>query len=200
MYFEKKINMIEVPDLVPTRGNRFTRFLGRGYMALIRWRLAGEIPNLPKMVLILAPHTSNLDFVVGLAPLFALALRLSFMAKKPLFWEPFGTYLRWIGGVPIDRAAPGGTVREVINQFQTREQFLLVITPEGTRTRAKRWKTGFYVIAEKAGVPILPLIFDYSRREVRFEPPLMPTGNMDEDIKILQSFYDASQARNPDSY
>jgi len=200
MYFEDRINMIPVPGEVPVRGNRITRFFGRGYTALIGWRFAGEIPNLPKMVLILAPHTSNMDFIVGLAPLFALALRLSFMAKKPLFWEPFGTYLRWIGGVPIDRAAPGGTVREVIKQFQTREQFLLVITPEGTRTRTKRWKTGFYVIAEKAGVPILPIVFDYSRREVRFEPPLTPSGNMDEDIKFLRSYYNASQARNPDSF
>lgn len=191
---------MEVPDNVPQRGNRVTRFLGQAFMALIGWRMAGILPDLPKFVLIIAPHTSNLDFPVGLAPLFALGLRLSFMAKKPLFWEPFGTYLRWLGGVPIDRDASGGTVQEAVNQFEMREKFILVITPEGTRRQVERWKTGFYIIAQKAGVPIVPLTFDYGHREFRFGPALVPTGDMEEDIKILQSFYNSSQARNPDSY
>ncbi len=168
--------MIEVPEAVPQRGNRFTRFLGQLYTALIGWRFAGELPDLPKFVLIIAPHTSNVDFLVGLAPLFALGLRLSFMAKSSLFWEPFGTYLRWLGGSPIERKATGGYVQEAINQFEQRDQFILVITPEGTRTKVDRWKTGFYHIAKGAGVPILPLVFDYSRHEFRFEEPLMPIG------------------------
>lgn len=200
MGLKTKINLMEVPDNVPQRGNRITRFLGQAFMALIGWRMAGVLPDLPKFVLIVAPHTSNLDFPVGLAPLFALGLRLSFMAKKPLFWEPFGTYLRWLGGVPIDRDALGGTVQEAVNQFEMREKFILVITPEGTRTKVKRWKTGFYIIAQKAGVPIVPITFDYGHHEFRFGPPLVPTGDIEEDIKILQSFYNSSQARNPDSY
>ena len=200
MGLKTRINLIEVPDAVPQRGSRFSLFMGQAYMAFIGWRLAGEVPNLPKFVLIVAPHTSNLDFPVGLAPLFALGLRLSFMAKKPLFWEPFGTYLRWLGGVPIDRDASGGSVQEAVNQFEMREKFILAITPEGTRQKVKRWKSGFYIIAHKAGVPIVPLTFDYGRREFRFGAPLMPTGDMEEEIKILQRFYDRSQARNPDSF
>ena len=122
------------------------------------------------------------------------------MAKKQLFWEPFGTYLRWLGGVPIDRTAPGGSVQEAVNQFHSRDRFLLVITPEGTRTKVERWRTGFYIIAKKAGVPILPLVFDYGKREVRFEKLLMPSGDMEKDFKILQSYYNRSQARNPDLF
>ncbi len=200
MGLKRRINLIEVPDAVPQRGNRVSLFLGQAYMALIGWRLAGELPNLPKFVLIVAPHTSNMDFFVGMAPLFALGLRLSFMAKKPLFWEPFGTYLRWLGGVPIDRHASGGSVQEAVKQFNLREKFILVITPEGTRTKVERWKTGFYIIAQKAGVPIVPLTFDYGHHEFHFGPLLMPTGDMKKDIEILQSFYDRSQARNPDSF
>jgi 1-acyl-sn-glycerol-3-phosphate acyltransferase len=197
---ERRINLIKVPDAIPQRGNRVTRFLGQAYTALIGWRLAGELPDVPKFVLIVAPHTSNMDFLVGMAPLFSLGLRLSFMAKSSLFWEPFGTYLRWLGGVPIDRLASGGSVQEAVNQFEKREKFILVITPEGTRTKVERWRTGFYIIAHKAGVPIVPVTFDYGRREVRFGSPEMPSGDMEEDMKTLQSFFNRSQARNPDFF
>jgi len=200
MSLKERINLIKVPDAVPQRGNRVTRFLGQAYMALTGWRLEGEVPDLPKFVLIVAPHTSNADFLVGMGPLFALGLRLSFMAKQSLFWEPFGTYLRWVGGVSVDRKAPGGSVREALNQFEERDKFVLVITPEGTRVKVKRWKTGFYRIARTANVPIVPITFDYGSKEFRFGSPLMPTGDMKEDIKTLQEFYSDIQAKYPENY
>ena len=200
MGLRERINLIDVPDKVPQRGNRFTLFLGRLYMALLGWRCAGEIPNFPKFVLIIAPHTSNMDFIVGLAPLFALGLRFSFMAKSSLFWEPFGTYLRWLGGIPIDRKAAGGSVQAAINQFNERDQFIIVITPEGTRTSVERWKTVFYHIAHGAGVPLLPIVFDYSRREIRFEEPLQPSDDMAEDIKKLRRYYRSEHARKPENF
>jgi len=200
MGLKSRINLIDIPEAIPQRGSKFSQFLGQSYMALIGWHLAGELPNISKFILVIAPHTSNVDFLIGLAPLFALDLRISFMAKSSLFWEPFGTYLRWVGAVPIDRDAPGGSVQEAVNQFQEREKFILGITPEGTRRKTTRWKTGFYIIADKAGVPMVPLTFDYSRHEFRFGKSMMPTGNMEADIKILQSFFDPSQARNPDCY
>ena len=197
---KERINLIEVPELVPQRGNRLTKFLGQLYTAVIGWKYAGEIPNLPKFVLIIAPHTSNIDFPVGLSPLFALGLRLSFMAKSSLFWEPLGTYLRWLGGAPVERKAMGGYVQAAIAQFNERDQFVLVITPEGTRTKVDRWKTGFYYIALGAGVPILPVTFDYGHREFRFGEPLTPSDDMAADIKTLQEFYNAGQARRPENY
>lgn len=200
MGLKERINLIEVPDAVPQRGNRFTRFLGQVYMAAIGWRLAGELPDLAKFVLVLAPHTSNVDFLVGIGPLFALGLRLSFMAKSALFWEPLGTYLRWVGAVPIERSAAGGAVREALTQFEEQDKFVLLITPEGTRKKVARWKSGFHRIASKAGVAIVPLTFDYGRREYRFGTPLTPTDDMEEDIKTLQAFFNAEQARNPDQY
>jgi 1-acyl-sn-glycerol-3-phosphate acyltransferase len=195
-----RVNLIEVPELVPQRGNRLTRWMGELYTVLMGWRFAGELPNLPRFVLIIAPHTSNMDFLVGLSPLFTLGLRLSFMAKSSLFWEPLGTYLRWLGGTPIDRQASGGYVEAAINEFQAREQFVIVITPEGTRTSVGRWRTGFYYIARGAGVPIVPVVFDYGRREVRFEPPLTPSADMERDMEILQSYYHAGQARKPENF
>lgn len=200
MGLKENINLVEVPDAVPQRGNRFTRFFGQLYTALIGWRYAGDFPDLPKCVLIIAPHTSNIDFPVGLAPLFALGLRLSFMAKSSLFWEPLGTYLRWLGGAPIDRKLTGGYVQAAIAQFDQRDQFMLVITPEGTRMKVGRWKTGFYYIAHGAGVPIFPVVFDYGRREFRFEQPLIPSDDMEGDIETLRNYYNATQARKPENF
>lgn len=200
MGLRDRISLIDIPDAVPQRGNRLTRFIGQLYTALMGWKYAGEFPDLPKFVMIIAPHTSNFDFPMGLAPLFTLGLRLSFMAKSSLFWEPLGTYMRWLGGAAIERKATGGYVQAAIAQFEQRDQFILAITPEGTRTKVDRWKTGFYHIAQGAGVPILPLIFDYSRREFRFEELLIPSDDMEGDIKILQSYYNAGQARKPENY
>lgn len=197
---QERIQLVNVPESVPQRGNRFTRYLGQLYTALIGWHFKGHFPDRAKMVLILAPHTSNVDFLVGLAPLFALGLRLSFMAKDSVFWGPLGVYLRWLGGVPIDRTAGTGYVETAIREFKERDRFILVITPEGTRTSVERWKTGFYHIARGADVPILPLVFDYSKHEVRFEELYHLSGDKEKDIAYLRSLYSASQARVPDNY
>ncbi len=200
MSLQKRINLIPVPDEIPQRGNRLTHFLGSSFMALTGWRTAGKLPPLSKFVMIMAPHTSNMDFMVGMGPMFALGLRVSFMAKSSLFWEPFGRYLRWVGAVPIDRSAPGGSVREAVKEFEKRERFILVITPEGTRKKVERWKTGFYFIACQAGVPIVPLTFDYSKREIRFGSPLNPSNDKEKDLATLKSFFHAGQARNPGNF
>lgn len=200
MGLQERIQLVNVPESVPQRGNRVTRFLGQLYTALIGWHFEGAFPDQPKIVLVLAPHTSNIDFLVGLAPLFALGLRLSFMAKDSLFWGPLGVYLRWLGAVPIVRSAGRGYVDAAIKEFREREQFVLVITPEGTRTRVEHWKSGFYHIARGANVPILPVVFDYSRKEVRFEELFCLSGEQEKDIEKLRSLYDASQARVPSNY
>lgn len=200
MGLQERINLVNVPESVPRRGNRLTRYLGQLYTAFIGWHFKGEFPNQPKLVLVLAPHTSNMDFLIGLAPLFALGLRLSFMAKDSLFWGPLGVYLRWLGAVPIDRSAGRGYVDAAIKEFQEREQFILVITPEGTRTRVEHWKSGFYHIARGANVPILPVVFDYSRKEVRFEELFCLSGEQEKEIEQLRSLYNASQARVPSNF
>ena len=195
-----RINLVELPAAVPQRGNRFTRLFGQIYTADIGWHYAGTFPDLSKFVIVLAPHTSNMDFAMGLAPLFALGLRISFMAKSTLFWEPLGTYLRWLGAAPIDRKGVGGYVQAATREFNEQDKFVLAITPEGTRSKVNRWKTGFYHIARGANVPILPVVFDYSQREFRFEKLLWPSDDMDEDIKKLMSFYNAKQARLPENF
>lgn len=194
----ERINLPEVGPSVPRRGNRFTRFFGRFFMAASGWSYDGKFPDEPKFIIAVVPHTSNVDFPVGLHVLFTMGLRLEFMGKKDLFWEPSGTILRWLGGVPIDRNASGGSVGQAVEQFNQRDQFVLVITPEGTRAKAERWKTGFYHIANEAGVPIVPAGFDYGTKTIKIGPPLWPSGDMEADFAILREFYADIQARYPE--
>lgn len=196
-------NSLHVPRLgaaVPQRGNRLSQWMGRTYLAMTAWGFRGALPDLPKFVIIVAPHTSNWDFMVGMGTVFALGLRVSFLVKHTMFWEPMGTYLRWLGAVPIDRRAAHGSVGEAIEAFHTREKFVLAITPEGTRRRVARWKTGFYHIALGANVPIVPVGFDYGRKQVRIGLPLLPTGNLEGDVAQLRAFFDDVTGKYPHQF
>ena len=199
MSLAERINLPEVEPSVPRRGNRFTRFIGCLSMAATGWSYDGNFPDEPKFIIAIVPHTSNIDFPVGLNVLFSMGLRLEFMGKDTLFWEPQGTVLRWLGGVPIDRNAAGGAVVSAVEQFKERDRFVLVITPEGTRGKAERWKTGFYHIANNAEVPIVPAGFDYGTKTVKIGPPLWPSGDMEADFAKLHEFYSDIQARYPEN-
>lgn len=199
MSLAERIKLPVVPPSVPRRGNRLTRFTGRLSVAASGWSYEGNWPDEPKFIIAIVPHTSNVDFMIGLNILFSMGLRLDFMGKESLFWEPFGTFLRWLGGVPISRSTSGGAVGQAVEQFNQRDQFVLVITPEGTRAKVDKWKTGFYHIANGAGVPIVPAGFDYATKTVKIGPPLMPSGDMEADFAELREFYAGVQARIPEN-
>ena len=123
---------------------------------------------------------------------------MHWLAKHTLFRPPLGGLLRTLGGLPVDRRSPGGVVRQVTTMLAEREQLIIGITPEGTRSRVERWKTGFYRIALSADVPIVPAYFDYARRVIGFGPPFHPTGNLESDLARLQRFYEPFTARHPE--
>lgn len=189
-----------VPQLgtaVPKRGNSITRALGLTIMRFTGWRVAGNIPNLPKFVIIVAPHTSNWDFVHGMAAAFALGLRISWMGKNALFKKPFGGVMRWLGGVSIDRSAPHGVVKQTVDIFSSRPQLVLGITPEGTRSKVDHWKMGFYHIAKGSGLPIVPVYFDYPKRTIGFGELLIPGDDADSDFQIIVDFYRGHLGKRP---
>ena len=177
-----------IGDRLPRRGNAFSRALGRGLLRLGGWRIEGEIPNLPKMVMIGAPHTSNMDGVVSLAALVAMGLDCSTMIKDSAFTGPLGWLLRWLGAIPINRLSPRGVVGQSIDAFGEREHLLLLLAPEGTRRRARDWKRGFHHIALGAEVPVLPAAIDYRRRRVVFGPVLRPGPDYEADLAQLTAF------------
>lgn len=184
---------------VPRRGNAFSRWFGRCFLWLMGWRVEGAIPDLPKMVLIGAPHTSNMDGVIGLATLTALGLRAGTMIKDTAFKGAMGPLLRWFGALPINRKSPKGVIEQSVDAFKNNTQLLLLIAPEGTRHGAAEWKRGYYHIAAGAGAPILPAVCDYARKIVTFCPPLTPSGDYPADHQRLLALYaQYGSARHPE--
>ncbi len=141
------------------------------------------------MVAIVAPHTSNWDFIVGILAVFAIGIRVRFLAKHTLFKGALAWFMRWCGGMPVNRAAPQGLVPQVVDAIAGAPSVLLAITPAGTRSSTKPWKSGFYHIAVAARVPILPVVFDGARRAIRFLPAFEPSGDYTADLPKLQAFY-----------
>jgi len=153
------------------------------------WRLAGTLPDRAKLVLIAAPHSSWWDGVWGLIMKSALGLDVSFMAKRELFAGPLGWLLRRAGGIPIERSESSGVVEQMTDRFARSERLWLGIAPEGTRKRVTKWKNGFWHIARKAGVPILPVYFDYPSRTIGLGPLFEPTADIAADLAALHAFY-----------
>lgn len=164
-------------------------------MWLMRWRLDGEMPNLARFVIIVAPHTSNWDFPVGASAKLALRLDVTFLGKDSLFRFPLGMVMRALGGLPVDRSTSHDLVTGIVGEFQNRERLVLVIAPEGTRRKVERWKTGFYHIALGARVPIVPVGLDWGSRTIRIGAPFTPSGNADHDIARLRQWFAGMSGR-----
>lgn len=179
---------------------RFASWLGRALMSLSGWRFEGKVPDVRKMVLIVAPHTSNWDFPVGLQAKLALRLGGTFIGKHTLFRWPLGIFMRWLGGIPVNRSAAAGFASEVARVLRDAEQMTVVLAPEGTRKRIPQWKSGFYRIAVEAGVPILPVGFDYPRKVVFFAPLFHPSGDYEKDLPQLRALYRAEMGKTPSNY
>ncbi|MES2491381.1 MAG: lysophospholipid acyltransferase family protein [Pseudomonadota bacterium] len=180
---------MEIPPQIPRWGNLFTSWIGKSVLHLSGWRLDVKLPNRPKMVLIYAPHTSNWDFVFGLAAILALQVRVHWFGKHTIFRPPFRNLLIKLGGIPIDRSAAVGVVQQTTQQFAEKEQLLIGLAPEGTRSLAPKWKSGFYQIAHAAGVPIQISYLDYKKKIVSLGPLIETSGDYAADLEKIQSFY-----------
>lgn len=184
----------------PRRGTRLGSRFSHWLLGLLGWRVEHDTPEEPRFVLIVAPHTSNWDFPLGVLAMFAIRLRLSWLGKHSIFFFPVAGILRWLGGEPIERSASHGTVEGAIERFRTREQWVLGIAPEGTRRRVEEWKSGFYRIAIGAGVPIVPVRFDYSRRVVEILDPVWPVADPAAGIAALRRLFRKEMARDPEKF
>jgi 1-acyl-sn-glycerol-3-phosphate acyltransferase len=160
------------------------------------WRISGDIPDVPKMVLIVAPHSSNWDFVVGVAAKVALRLRIKYLAKDALFRFPLGIIMRQFGGIPVHRSSSNAVVQSILTEFEQHTQLVLAIAPEGTRTRVDRWRTGFYHIAKAARVPIVPVALNWHTRTIEIQGPFVPGDDADDDIAALRGRFTAARRRD----
>jgi 1-acyl-sn-glycerol-3-phosphate acyltransferase len=181
----------------PVGGNRFAAWLGKTLMNLTGWKLVGDLPQYSKMVLAVAPHTSNWDFFLGVAVLFRLRIKIRFLGKHSIFVPVAKQFLEAIGGIPVKRSSAHGVVGQVVDEFNANEKMILAVAPEGTRSPIFPWKTGFLAIAHKANVPVVLIGFDFKEKCVRFGPVLVSEGDFDQDMQKVYAYYETVPAKYP---
>jgi 1-acyl-sn-glycerol-3-phosphate acyltransferase len=173
------------------------RYLFRFVLRVFGWRIVGQLPDIPKFVVVGAPHTSNWDFVMFLALAFVLKGNLRYMGKKEIFRWPVAGFFRWCGGVPVDRSKSQGLVEQTVQAIQEADHFQLVITPEGTRSKVREWKRGFYHIAKQACIPVVAGYVDSRTRTCGIGPSFPLTDDIEADIKTMQAFFKDKVGINP---
>ena len=175
-------------------------WLANMLLRLFGWRAEGSLDDLPKCVLVVAPHTSNWDFPVMLALAVALRIKATWMGKHTLFRPPFGWLMRRLGGLPIDRGARHNVVEQAVESFRTRDRLVLAVLPEGTRKRTPYWKSGFYHIAMGARVPIALGYADYRHRVGGIGRVIVPSGDVDADMALIREFYSGMTGKRPEQF
>lgn len=173
------------------------RILSNLLLKLIGWKVVGSLPDKKKYIIIVAPHTSNWDMVIGLIARFSIGAKISFLAKKQIFKFPFVHILRLIGGIPVDRSKVSNLVDQIVAHFNQVETLHLAITPEGTRKPVTRWKEGFYHIAVKAELPLVMIGFDYHCKEIKITKPFTPSGDMVKDFSHIVRYFRTIKGRYP---
>jgi len=169
------------------------------FFRLMGWKITGSFDeNIKKCVIAVMPHTCNFDFFIGLLVRGIANQQMNFVGKKELFIFPFGYYFRSIGGAPLDRSGGKNLVDAIVDVFNSREIFRLGIAPEGSRKKVTELRTGFYYIALKANVPIVPVAFDFGKKEVKIGNPIYVSGAIDEDMKTYLSFYKGVNGKFPE--
>ncbi len=169
------------------------------FFRIMGWKIIGSIdPNVKKCVMMVMPHTSAHDFYLGIFTRGITQLQMNWVGKKELFRFPFGFYFRYMGGEPLDRTGGLNKVDSIASIFERKEIFRLAVAPEGTRKYVNELKTGFYYIALKANVPIIPVAFDFGKKEVNLGAPLMPTGDIESDLSILKQHYIGVEGKIPE--
>ena len=178
--------------------NTVLRALSLGFLRATGWKLDGQLPaDQPKCVLIAAPHTSNWDLPYTLMVAFALRLNIYWMGKQQLFRGPWGPVMRWLGGIAVDRSQSTNLVSAAAAAIRAADGAMcLVVPPEGTRSKTRQWKTGFYWIAHEAGVPIVMAYMDYPRKLSGLGPVFQPTGNVDADMAAIKAWYAPFKGKN----
>lgn len=164
----------------------FARFI---LSIILGWKM-DELPtDIKKYVIIAAPHTSWVDFPIAMLYRVATGVMVHYVGKDSLFKGPFGFLFRKLGGFPVDRSSNNNTVDFIVSKFNASENFKLGLSPEGTRKKVDKWKTGFYFIAKGAGVPVVMATLDFGNKYIKVSEPFYPTSNKDKDFEFMRGFF-----------
>uniref|UniRef100_UPI004048444C 1-acyl-sn-glycerol-3-phosphate acyltransferase n=1 Tax=Polaribacter sp. TaxID=1920175 RepID=UPI004048444C len=176
----------------------FSKFI---FTKILKWKLNNDFPNdLKKYVVIAAPHTSWQDFPIGILARNTSGIKINFIGKDSLFKGPFGFIFRSLGGTPVDRTKSNNLVEAIVQLFNSKDEFRLALSPEGTRKKVTEWKTGFYYIAKGANVPVVMATLDFGRKEVKISEPYYLTDDKEKDFNYFKSFFKGVTAKNPELY
>lgn len=183
---------------LPRRGNRLTRACGRLLYTLLGWRIEGQFPDAPKLIVVGAPHTSYWDTLLAIGFFLATGLDCRWMVTRKARKYPWGGFMRWMGAIFVNREDPGNIVQHVIDEMNRSGKFVLVITPEGALKKVDQWKTGFHRIALATGTPITLAYADFGSQVVGIGPTYQPSEEMETQIEEMRAFYRGITARNPE--
>ncbi len=192
-----KLEIPFVPAEIPTTDRPLGHWLGVKVLTFLGWRVVGEIPKYNKAIYAVAPHTSNWDFVIGVAAMLAMRIKLKFMGKSSIFIWPFKSLLVKLGGIPIERSKKHGIVEQMVDKFQQSDDLILALAPEGTRSKTTEWKTGFLAIAHKANVPVVTVTLHFDKKEIRFGQASFIGEDIPRELKRIKSYYADACAKNP---
>lgn len=165
------------------------------------WSVRITVPDYPKSIICVAPHTSNWDFIIGKLAYASVGRKAGFLMKDSWFFWPLGPIFRSIGGVPVARKNKNGSlVHQLVERFKSTSRLTIAITPEGTRSRTSRWHTGFLRIALEADVPVMLGVIDYASKRVIIDTEFDPSGNLEADLRAIKNFYAPFKGLHPDNF
>lgn len=193
----------QIPESFRANRSRFFQWLGRSVLNILGWKVTGIITNdqaKNNLVVIVAPHTSNWDGVLGIAALAGLDAKITFIGKDTVFKYGLGPLLRYVGGIPVNRKNPGGIIKDAIDQLKIRKGSLIAMSPEGTRAKVKEWKTGFLRIASEIKADIVPASLDFKKKEILLGEIFKPSGDNTKDILDLKKYYSAFVPKHPEKF
>ncbi len=167
------------------------------YLRIFGWRMEGRPPDFSKYVLVAAPHTTNWELPTALMIAFAFRMKIYWMGKDSMFRRPFGAFFRWLGGIPVNRSKSTGLVAQTVQTFNEHERLIILMAPEGTRSKIGHWRSGFYHIANGAGVPLVLGFLDYRRKVGGIGPVVIPSGDIESDMKEIRAFYAGVTGKHP---
>lgn len=176
---------------------KFSKFI---FNKILGWKVKNVLPEIPKCVIAVAPHTSNWDFIIGKLAYSSIGRTANFLIKKEWFVFPFNLFFKSIGGIPVERNKKTSMTHVLAAEFEKHDKLQLAITPEGTRKRVDEWKKGFYFIATKANVPILLIGLDYGKKEVSMLDLFYPTGDYTTDLVKIKSYYKDIKGKHPENF
>ncbi len=193
----------QIPQIFRANRPKSLQWLGRSLLTLFKWKVKGQISDIhsnKRLIVIVAPHTSNWDGFLGIAAVAGLDARINFIGKHTVFRFGLGKFLRYMGGIPVDRSKPGNIVKESVDKIKNIKGSLIAMSPEGTRSKVTQWKTGFLRIAKELNAQIIPASLDFAKKEILLGEIFNPSGDFKKDILDLKKYYSIFTPKHPERY